>query len=61
MKRDGDASDARPKPKYEAPVVVPLGELALGHGKTCNNGNGARQQCHNGASPGKTCTPGTSF
>jgi hypothetical protein len=58
--REMSAADTKPKPKYEAPVVVPLGELALGHGKTCNHGSDAAQNCHVGSTAGKACAPGAS-
>lgn len=60
------------KKKYEAPVVVPLGELARAmsqqscktgtgaHG-SCNNGgvaNAGEGGCGNGNSPGSVCNTG---
>jgi hypothetical protein len=60
MTRDGNASDTKPKPKYEAPVVVPLGELALGHGPVCKDGAAASMNCNNGQSPGGRCGVGAS-
>jgi hypothetical protein len=29
------------KPLYETPVIIPLGELAKGHGAPCGTGSGA--------------------
>jgi len=34
-------TDEKGKKKYEAPVIVPLGELASAMGKSCNDGSGA--------------------
>lgn len=37
------------KPKYEAPVLVDLGELARGQGKNCTSGSAAQGHCTSGA------------
>jgi hypothetical protein len=41
------------KVKYEAPVLVDLGELARGQGKNCNAGSAANGVCKSGARPNK--------
>ena len=60
MMRDGNASDAKPKPKYEPPVVVPLGEIALGYGPVCKEGAAASNNCNTGTTPGGRCGVGAS-
>ena len=59
-------NEKRTKPKYEAPIIVPLGELARGAGAcdpgssdvtTCTQfGGAALATCTNGASAAVTCT-----
>ncbi len=59
------------KPKYETPVMVPLGEMARGAGAKCTNGSGASASGSNVCSTGngaistgggsnKGCGPGNS-
>jgi hypothetical protein len=47
-------NEKRTKPKYEAPIVVPLGELAQGTGYCKDGTNAAPEYCSTGgvASPG---------
>ena len=57
-------TDEKDKKKYEAPVIVPLGELAsaMGTPATCENGSGALGACKTGvmANPGGGgCNSGT--
>lgn len=50
------AKDETNKKKYEAPIIVPLGELAVAIGQqTCSVGTGAAGACTNGsqANPGQ--------
>ena len=48
------------KPVYEAPAIIPLGELARGAGIACNPvGSGATGKCGGGpAVPPPTCSRG---
>jgi hypothetical protein len=61
MMGGGKESDNAAKPKYEAPVVVPLGELAHGHGgpAACHTG-GEAGNCHQGNSAVTKCSIGGS-
>lgn len=59
QRRRGDAPG---RPRYERPVLVPLGEMARGYGAQCNPGSQAGAvpgECKAGtyANPGK-CKPG---
>jgi hypothetical protein len=56
------------KPPYEAPVVMPLGELATGEGQPCttggsavmcNKGSTATNNCRNGSNAVQSCRTGT--
>jgi hypothetical protein len=50
----------RTKPKYEAPTVIPLTELARGTGE-CRAGSGASEgDCTAGTLAASYCTAGTS-
>jgi len=61
--------ERKPKPKYEAPIVVPLGGLAQGIGScangsvpgesSCGSGFSAYSSCGSGLGPGTTCGSGT--
>ena len=56
------ARDKKAKPKYESPVVLPLGEVARGFGGVdCTNGGGPQAACHSGTGPthAPNCTNGT--
>ena len=63
------ANDGTDKKKYEAPLIVPLGELAITMGlqcspgtsasATCVGGGGAQSTCKDGASPQASCSSGT--
>jgi hypothetical protein len=62
--------EKKTKPKYEAPIVVPLGEMARGAGDcspgsgdtgTCTSvGGAATGTCTHGVSASATCTNGVS-
>ena len=63
------SDDKKSKPTYQAPVVMPLGELAAGEGQTCQSGGTASScrigghaanNCANGTSAGNRCGFGTS-
>ena len=45
------------KPAYEAPVVMPLGDLARGSGY-CDTGSANREGCTNGIIAANSCTRG---
>lgn len=58
----------KPKPKYEAPTVVALGDLARGAGAcsagsadtdTCTAGGAAMTDCTAGTAATNACTAGT--
>jgi len=46
------------KPKYEPPIVVPLGEIARGSG-ACTTGSGDTDTCTAGGLALTACTAGT--
>lgn len=46
------------KPTYEAPTVIPLGEIAQGIGANCQPGTGAGGGCANGPSAAQNCKEG---
>lgn len=48
------ASSRSTPPRYERPVLLPLGELAIGWGQTCSFGSSASTQC----SPGNSISQG---
>ncbi len=50
--------DERTKPKYEAPTVVALGELAQGLGY-CAAGSSALEYCTAGTAAATACTAGS--
>ena len=50
-------NEKRPKPKYEAPVVVPLSDLARGAG-ACTAGSGDTDTCTAGGLAATACTAG---
>ena len=53
-------NEKKTKPKYEAPVIVPLGGLAHGTGE-CRAGSGASEgDCTAGTLAASYCTAGTS-
>ena len=52
-------SEKRTKPKYEAPIVVDLGELARGAG-ACSAGSGDTDTCTAGGAALTACTAGGS-
>jgi hypothetical protein len=49
--------EKREKPKYETPVVVPLGGLAHGIGN-CRAGSSPSEDCTAGSAAGSYCTAG---
>ena len=51
-------TEKKTKPKYEAPTVVPLGDLAKGAG-ACTAGSGDSSTCSAGGSAVTACTAGT--
>ena len=51
-------NEKRPKPKYEAPVVVPLGSLAHGTGYCAAGSNAADGYCTAGVIASSACTAG---
>ena len=63
------SDDENGKPTYQAPKVIPLGELAKGEGQascrdgsiasSCNLGTSAANNCHNGGVPAGSCNSGT--
>jgi hypothetical protein len=53
------AKNTNSKPTYEAPVAIPLGDLAKVHGTgTCNSGPTAQGSCHYGTSAEASCHNG---
>lgn len=50
--------EKKDKPTYEAPVVMPLGELATGEGQPCRNG-GSAVMCNNGSTATNNCRSGS--
>jgi hypothetical protein len=55
-------NEKRTKPKYEAPIVVPLGGLARGTGDaTCTPGAAATDTCTVGGAATQTCTSNGSY
>ncbi len=51
------SDDKKGRPTYEAPKVMPLGELAKGEGQTCRNGSTA-SSCRSGAHASNLCRQG---
>lgn len=51
------AKGGKNKKGYEPPVIVQLGELAIGANE-CDNGSGAVSLCEPGAGAGAACTDG---
>jgi hypothetical protein len=47
------------KPKYEAPVVMALGELASAVGQNCSVGTNGFASCTDGTDAGAACGVGT--
>ena len=56
------AADDRKKPRYSPPVVMPLGDLAVGAVAVarCDLGNGAQVACNVGGLPSAACATGGS-
>lgn len=50
--------DESKKPKYETPIVVPLGEMAKGAGANCIGGSVVTDVCVYGSVPGFGCSSG---
>ena len=51
------AKNVKGNKKYEAPVIVPLGELAIGEGE-CSNGSAAMAVCAGGTVANAACKAG---
>ncbi len=60
MDEKTDAREAQPKPLYEAPTVVKLGELRSGEGQQqlCTVGTSALGDCTTGNAAGLLCDIG---
>jgi hypothetical protein len=52
------SENKKDKPTYQAPKVMPLGELAKGEGQSCNNG-GTASNCSTGSNATNNCNTGT--
>ena len=62
------SEDKKGKPKYQKPVVMPLGDIASGGGQksfhsggtasNCSIGSIASNNCNNGVSAGNRCVYG---
>lgn len=46
------------KKKYEKPIIVPLGELAVSMGAGCSDGSSAFGSCGNGSTADPSCNNG---
>jgi hypothetical protein len=51
--------DEKTKPKYEAPIVVPLGELARGVGYCAAGSSASDGYCTAGVAAASACTDGS--
>lgn len=51
------ATSGEIKPIYQAPIIMPLGELTKGRGK-CQSGSVDTEHCHAGFSGGTSCQAG---
>jgi SynChlorMet cassette protein ScmA len=49
---------AKGKPTYEAPKLIPLGELAKGEGQSCHSG-GSASNCSVGGNASNNCNTGS--
>jgi hypothetical protein len=52
------SEEKKGKPTYEAPKVMPLGELAKGEGPSCHSG-GSASDCNTGSNASNNCNRGT--
>lgn len=52
------SNDNKDKPTYQAPKVMPLGELAKGEGPACRSG-GSASVCRQGGNASNLCRPGS--
>ncbi len=52
------SKDKKNKPQYQAPKVMPLGELAKGEGQSCHNG-GTASDCSTGSGATNNCNTGS--
>jgi len=52
------SEDKKDKPTYQAPKVMPLGELAKGEGQSCRSG-GTASGCNRGSHASNNCNMGT--
>lgn len=51
------SDDTQGKPRYQTPVVMPLGELAKGEGQSCHSG-GSASNCSVGGNASNNCNTG---
>jgi len=67
MSEEREEKRPEARPRYEAPVVVPLGELARGRGASCGGGSAPTGQCgtghganpcHSGSGAANNCIAG---
>lgn len=52
------SDEKKKKPTYEAPKVMPLGELAKGEGQSCHSG-GSASNCSTGGTASNLCNRGS--
>jgi hypothetical protein len=52
------SDDKKGKAAYQAPVVMPLGELAKGEGQSCHDG-GSASNCNVGGNASNNCNRGS--
>jgi hypothetical protein len=52
------SGDEAPKPKYEKPILLNLGDIPRGLGQSCNTGSAAQASCVNGLAPKSNCVAG---
>lgn len=57
---ESTTSPQEERPRYEAPVVMPLGAAARGQpGEECGPGSVASRSCQTGGGASETCVDGT--
>jgi hypothetical protein len=52
------SDDKKGKPTYQAPVVMPLGELAKSEGQIACHDGGSASNCNEGANARRNCNAG---
>ena len=52
------SEDKKNKPQYQAPTVMPLGELAKGEGQASCHAGGTASNCSSGANASNNCNTG---